>query len=157
MSAAHLAAALNRGPRKHLKPRCQAFTKAGTRCTNSGTPFCYHHDHSGRPVSVRLEDQPGPSHLNVAKALKAQGCEIIACAAGWPDLLVKRNGQLAAIEVKKDDTLSDAQRRVISELVHIMPAHVVRLRGFKQEGECSFDELLEHLEIETAQREYYGA
>jgi len=89
VSAVHEAAALNRGPRKHLNPRCEAFTNAGTRCTNSGSPFCYQHDHSGRPVSVRLEDQPGPSHINVARALKAQGCEIIACAAGWPDLLVK--------------------------------------------------------------------
>lgn len=109
------------------------------------------------PVRKSLAEQDGPSHVNVARELKAQGCEIIACSAGWPDLLVKRNNKLVAIEVKRDDDLSFAQQQVIAELKTVIPTFVCRIRGFKQEGECSFDELLGHLDIETAHSEYYGA
>jgi hypothetical protein len=149
---------------------CQAITKKGVQCTAGvcieySSTLCVHHFrninfHSranNRPVSERLSELDGPSHVNVARELRDQGCQIVACASGWPDLLIKRNGKLAAVEVKKDDQLSQNQRQVIAELKAVIPTFVCRIKGFKQDGECSFDELLAHLEIATAHSEYHGA
>lgn len=145
---------------------CQAITKKGVQCTAGvcttySSTFCVHHFNSyrvnNRPVSERLSELDGPSHVNVARELRDLGCQIVACASGWPDLLIKRNGKLAAVEVKKDDQLSQNQRQVIAELKAVIPTFVCRIKGFKQDGECSFDELLAHLEIATAHSEYHGA
>jgi hypothetical protein len=147
--------------------RCKAIAiTSNKQCQNgvsiSGAEFCAQHvnqEAGAAPISeeVWIENEVGAAHDIVATVLQSHGIKIIARASGWPDLLVKKNGKLVGVEVKRNsDSLRDNQRMVIQELRHIFPCYVVRIAGIKQEGEVSWNELLSSLDVSLAQPEFYG-
>ena len=147
--------------------RCKGVWKDGSQCffrARLDSEFCEKHrkiDQLKRscPIeAIRLENVEGFAHEAAADALHKCGFSVISKGSGWPDLLVKKNRQLFAIEGKKGpDTLKDNQRRVLEELNGVMPCFVLRLDAPCGDGEITWAHLLEQLSFQSQLPEYYGA
>ena len=98
------------------------------------------------------------AHVAAAKALSKCGVSVINENGGWPDLLVKKDNRLFAVEVKKgSDTLKPNQRNVLDALKDFMPCFVLRLDAPCGVGEITWAKLLERLNVEPQLPEYFGA
>ena len=128
-----------------------------------GFDYCQTHLNRGcgKPHTIepiRLENIEGLAHVAAANALSKCGVSVINENGGWPDLLVKKNNNLFAIEVKKgSDTLKNNQRRVLDALKDVIPCFVLRLGAACGDGEITWAQLLERLNVEPQLPEYFGA
>jgi hypothetical protein len=145
--------------------RCKAFVKNGEghQCTIKAFPgadFCQQHLRlvNKKPYEKVQLNIKGFAHEGVADALRKCGLTVVNKNGGWPDLLVRKNSRLFAVEVKKgSDTLKPNQRRVLDALNDVLPCFVLRLDAPCGEGEITWPQLLEQLHVEPQLPEYFGA